>query len=603
VTIHRSLFVALPILAGVTLAVACATNSDNGGGSTIHAGGSPSTGGSDTVSAGSTAIAGNGSGGLNIIVPPSGDGGDPLLGTPMQSPPSKIPDGGDVLGMGFDAGNKTKFDGTPMAAAAPTVAYPLAHALFPGNIAPVEIHLKKTVATQTIARVNFHVMGFDLNFYDTCLAAEQDPMGCVLTLPAAVCSKLGDANYFGTLTTTIRLADATGGNIGEVALDDVSWTYNHLSGGLYYWTTINGGTSETEIRRYNFADAGGKPETYWAQNPDSPALTGSKIPLDQTGPHACMGCHAISRDGTKIGLSFGGSKPAAFELVDVASKKPIASKLDTTAGYAVMTTFSPDNSRMINSFQGKLLLRSADMTLTDVGEIGMADTAEPKSHPFWSPTGDSVAFVSFNFTATADVPTPTGDLVQDSQIWIAPSDGKAVTGPAKQLVPRVAGKSSYYPAISDDGKFVVFNQSSCTAPNNIGDWGGKPCDGYSDISARLMMVPASGGAPVDLGRANGDGLLTNSWPRWSPDHGEFNKQTIYWIAFSSRRPYGLRLTGASDTKPQLWFAAVRATPGQPLQADPSFAPIWLPAQDDDMKNPTGNHIPQWVQTIIPIDVR
>ena len=35
------------------------------------------------------------------------------------------------------------------------------------------------------------------------------------------------------------------------------------------------------------------------------------------------------------------------------------------------------------------------------------------------------------------------------------------TGAAKLLVPRVAGKSSYYPAISDDGKFVVFNQSSC----------------------------------------------------------------------------------------------------------------------------------------------
>ncbi|HWZ90907.1 MAG TPA: hypothetical protein VNW92_18725, partial [Polyangiaceae bacterium] len=504
---------------------------------------------------------------------------------------------------GFDMANKTKFDGAPSAAAAPTVAYPNAHSLFPANLAPVEIHLKKTVATQTIARVTFHVTGFDLVFYDTCAAAEQDPNGCVLTIPAAVCKTLGDANYFGALTTTIRLADAAGANVGEATLDDVSWTYNRLSGGLYYWTTSSTGVSQTEIRRYNFADAGGKPETYWSQTPDSPALTGSNVPPDQAGAHACMGCHAISHDGTKIALSFGGSLPAAFELIDVASKTPIAQRLDTTTGFASMTSFSPDNSRIINEYHGKLLLRDANAMLTDVSELFATDTTEPKSHPFWSPLGDAITFVSFNFTASAAVPAPTGDLVQDSQIWIAPSDGMTASGPAKLLVPRVAGKSSYYPAISDDGKFVVFNQSSCTAPMNIGSWGAGPCDGYSDLSARLMVVPAAGGTPVDLTRANGDGNLTDSWPRWSPDHGQFMKQQIYWVAFASRRAYGLRLVGASDTEPQLWFAAVRATPGQALELDPSFAPVWLPQQNDDMTHPTGNHTPQWVQKFVEIVVK
>ncbi|HTA93286.1 MAG TPA: hypothetical protein VK745_27100 [Polyangiaceae bacterium] len=598
---NRSLFLAIPIISGALLAFACSAG--KGSGSSVMQT-SPGTGGTGSAGTGQTLAMAGSSGTVDIIVSPQPDGGEMLGMGDTTPPPSAIPAGGDVLGTTFDPANKTLFSGSPSAAAAPTVVYPLSHALFPANLAPVEIHLKRTVQTQTIARVNFHVDGFDLNFYDTCAPAEQDPTGCVLTLPAAVCKTLGDANYFGPLTTTILLADSAGANVGQATLTDVSWTYAQLSGGLYYWTTSSVGASQTEIRRYNFANAaGGTPETYWSQDPDSPALTGSNVPPDQAGPHACMGCHAISRDGSKIALSFGGSLPAAFELIDVASKTPIAQRLDTTTGYASMTTFSPDNSRLINEYHGKLLLRTADANLTDVSELFAADTTEPKSHPFWSPTGDSIAFVSFDFTATAAVPAPTGDLVLNSQIWIAPSDGQSATGAAKLLVPRIAGKSSYYPAISDDGKFVVFNQSSCSAPMNIGSWGSDPCDGYSDLSARLLAVPASGGTPVDLTQANGDGNLTNSWPRWSPDHGMFNKQQIYWVAFASRRAYGLRLAGASDTEPQLWFAAVRATPGQPLEVDPSFAPVWLPNQDDDMTQPTGNHTPQWVEKVVPIIVK
>ncbi len=599
----KSIFLALPVISGALVVFACSAGKAPGSAVSTTPDGAAGSAGS--ASQGAAGTASGTAGTTSIIVAPQPDGGDEM-GTSGDTtpPPTALPAGGDELGTGFDMANKGMFNGTPDPAAAPTVAYPLAHALFPANLAPVEIHLKKTVATQSIARVNFHVQGFDLNFYDTCVAAEQDPMGCVLTIPADVCNTLGNANYFGALTTTIRLADAAGTNLGETTLNDVSWTYNRLSGGLYYWTTSSTGASQTEIRRYNFADAGGKPETYWAQNPDSPMLTGSNVPADQAGPHACMGCHAISRDGSKIALSFGGSLPAAFELIDVASKAPIAARLDTTTGYASMTTFSPDNTRLINEYHGKLLLRSADASLTDVSELFASDTTEPKSHPFWSPTGDSIAFVSFDFTASAAVPAPTGDLVENSQIWIAPSDGQTATGAAKLLVPRAAGKSSYYPAISDDGKFVVFNQSSCSAPMNIGSWGSDPCDGYSDLSARLMVVPADGsGPPVDLTVANGEGNLTNSWPRWSPDHGEFNKQQIYWVAFASRRAYGLRLQGASDTEPQLWFAAVRATPGQALELDPSFAPVWLPSQDDDMKNPTGNHTPQWVEKFVKIVVK
>ena len=177
-----------------------------------------------------------------------------------------------------------------------------------------------------------------------------------------------------------------------------------------------------------------------------------------------------------------------------------------------------------------------------------------------------------------------------------------ITGPAKVLVPRAAGKTHHYPSISPDGKWVVFNESGCDGPMTKNGWGDDPCDGYNDVSARLVTIAADGGPTLNSGRANADGPWTSSWPRYSPDMGAYRQRKIYWVAFSSRRPYGLRLEGAHDdsVKPQIWFAAVLAEPVEG-SADPSFAPVWLPNQNEDMQNPSGNHAPQWVERAIPIE--
>ena len=254
-------------------------------------------------------------------------------------------------------------------------------------------------------------------------------------------------------------------------------------------------------------------------------------------------------------------------------------------------------------------LRSADSTLASLstGLMTSAISSEKLSHPFWSPTGNLFAFVSWVPSAT-DIQQDhiTGDMVQGAQIWTSPSDGTQLTGTPTLLVPREAGVTSYYPAISDDDKFVVFNQSSCSGPaNNPTSWGSGACDGYNDISARLFVVPSTGGTPVALTNANGGDApeTTNSWPRWSPDHGTFRGKTLYWVAFSSRRQYGLSLAsgaGSDATKPQLWFAAIAIDPTAPLTTDPSFAPFWLPGQDPDLAGPRGNHTPAWTAKAVLI---
>ena len=97
------------------------------------------------------------------------------------------------------------------------------------------------------------------------------------------------------------------------------------------------------------------------------------------------------------------------------------------------------------------------------------------------------------------------------------------------------------------------------------------------------------GAVTDLTLANQEG--GNSWPKWSPFIQMHRGRTILWLTFSSRRAYGWRLNAGQTA--QIWMAAFdpeKALAGE----EPSYAAFWLPFQDIA----TGNHIAQWVPTVV-----
>jgi hypothetical protein len=222
--------------------------------------------------------------------------------------------------------------------------------------------------------------------------------------------------------------------------------------------------------------------------------------------------------------------------------------------------------------------------------------------PYWSLDGRKIAFVGWQPSQNGAGSSNTGDVVRGGEIFVADADGTAPTADPKLLVPRVQGRTETYPALSDDSALVAFTETRCDGPPTMGPYGNDPCDGYDDPSAKVRLVASAGGAPVDLARANGTDTWTNSWPRFSPKHGTFRGQSLYWLTFSTRRPYGLRLAGSNNgaTHPQLWVAAVVLDPKAGPSGDPSFAPVWIPGQNTDMANPTGNHVPQWVSEYVPI---
>jgi hypothetical protein len=397
-----------------------------------------------------------------------------------------------------------------------------------------------------------------------------------------------------------RAVASDGSALAESPAIALAWALTPLTGGLYYWTTISPSQNQgaTGIGRYDFRGDLSKPQIVY---------TDKGSPADHNNGGTCIGCHAITHDGTRMALTIGGSSPSDWMLLDIGSLTRVALRNQGPDGFATETTFSPDGSRMVNMYRGELTLRGTNASLTTQGPILTQSVAEKKTDAFWSLSGKLFTFVGwepglFGAPLATDPLGLDGDLKTGGQIWIAPSDGTTIVDQAKPLVPRATGVTSFYPCISDDDALLVFNQSSCSGPSTSYGYGDGPCDGYADASARLWVIAPSGGAPTALDRASGPPNSMSSWPRFSPDHGTFRGSRLYWIAFSSERPYGLQLNGGPALKPQLWFAAIAIPEGQEIvvPGDPSFSPVWLPAQNPDQSAPNGNHVPQWVSTVVAI---
>jgi hypothetical protein len=451
--------------------------------------------------------------------------------------------GAVVIAPGTPPDAPSKFGGAPDQSFAPDTVYPPDGALVPPNLSELEIQWHPGQAD--LFEIGLTGDALNLLIYTVCVPAGD---GCALEPDQNSWNLLSNAARGGSVQITIRGTSMNGGGVGTSSPRTLSFAEEDMKGGLYYWAASSGG-----IYRYDFGLRNQKGESFY-----TPQMAGGV---------ECVGCHALSRDGSRIAVGFN-TPGSQIREVDVATRKTI---FDVGNGFGIngsdYETLLADASKIVTTESGGLTVRDATTgnVLSGMPALANADM------PDFSPDGKSVVFARGASSCMFGLCEMLS--VQNAGIFTASFNGTTF-GKEQQLV--APGPNNYYPSYSPDGAFVAFNRAAG--------------DSYNATDARLMIVSSSGGAPVDIMSSNG---AQASWPKWAPFIHHFNGGTIMWLSFSSTRPYGLRQPmemGAPAS--QLWFVPVQV---EKLQSgtDPGFPPLWLPFQDVT----TGNHIAQWVEKI------
>jgi hypothetical protein len=347
---------------------------------------------------------------------------------------------------------------------------------------------------------------------------------------------IGESNAGLTITSTLSA------RIGEqvTVKDSQSMSVQDLeaTGSIIYWTPTAQGLMEIP-----YGEA-----------------ARSFLTITETGH--CVGCHAISSEGMVAFVYDSSSSPLGMKTIDgLVDVIPY-----DTAGNANYKTFSPDGSMLLTNLDGVLSL--FDGITGAYLSSPTIDNATWVNNMDWAPDDSYLVFI--------DSPSAAHDLTfSGGTIKRAEHLGGGAFGPAEDIAsvadldPTYGFTTIYYPAVSPDSRWVMFNASTG--------------DTYDDPDATLFVVPIEGGTPIELAKANITASMGNSLPKWAPATAG---DDVWWFAFASRRLYGSITSGNH----QIWlssFDPTKAVTGD----DPSSVAIWLSNQD----SAHSNHIPLWVE--------
>ena len=284
------------------------------------------------------------------------------------------------------------------------------------------------------------------------------------------------------------------------------------------------------------------------------------LSMNNTGE--CIGCHAVSSDGT-LAITWGSwdgfvmdESVRTLGLLDLDTMEWRASHPDLI--YSTYKTFSPDSQRLLTVSNGSMWLNDA----ADGQRIAAVEHDLPVTQPVWSPDGSEVTFVVVDGDWYDDYRFQGAYLARMADL------GDGTFGPPEPLYVPPDGGTAYFPSYSPDGEWTLFVQSA----ENVS---------HLPHDAGLYVIPAEGGEPIHLDAAS-RGHAVNTWPNWAP----LPDDDIMWIAFTAKRNYGNR----ADDMLQIWIAgfdAERARAGE----DPSWSAFWYPDQDAG----EANHLPFWLE--------
>lgn len=282
------------------------------------------------------------------------------------------------------------------------------------------------------------------------------------------------------------------------------------------------------------------------------------FPADSS-PAACVGCHAISRDGARMAMTLDGASGRGA-VVDFAEGR--AMPMGSATQRWSSATFTPDGDKL-------LAVEAGQLKLFDVESGTMAhafETTYVTGNPEISPDGSKLV--------TVEAPEGADWQFAEAQVVVRSfnADGLSI-GDARVVLPVTNGVQSYYPSWSPDGKWLAVTRAAGNS--------------YANQSAEVFVVSADGKhGPFAI--SGGEG---GSWARWMPYETTLDGEVMYFLSFTSTRAFGRQLEAGHE---QLWIA-----PFFPLHASEGVGPITGPAFRAPWQSLTAeNHNAQWATSIV-----
>ncbi|MCS6913103.1 MAG: hypothetical protein RMK29_01785 [Myxococcales bacterium] len=482
-----------------------------------------------------------------------------------------------------------RFGGPLTATKAPTLLYPPSGAVLPQNLGRMVVQWLAQGGTD-LFEVRLRAELLDLRIYTTSPRR--------LTLSDEDMTLLTDAGLFGPVTLEVRGGNRTGDGSHGTSLPASLRAATAIIGATYYFATPRPGGAQG-IWRHSWVAGTGTATPYLTEQS---GITGRR----------CVGCHALSRDGGFLSVSHNQDQLASGSLLNV--------RLGTAHFVA------PQLRWMFSSLSGTgeeaIVAGGGVFTLikTDMGSGGEPVPVGPTTPtlavmPVLSPDGQRIVYVRGQQLAGQS----EAHIVRGNLHVIERQGGSFGAPRDLVLVPATGFENNYYPALSPDSQWVLFNRVS---PTSLA-----ASDSYDNVAAALFAVPLDRSLPpIRLNQAN-DTFATqnpnvranasNSYPAFLPSPCMLDGRPVYFFTFASRRDHGVEVTrngtgpraagattrvlgptAAQDVTLNGWNQQIWLSLFDPARAaqglDPSTPALWLPFQSPL----SSNHMAVSVQALL-----
>lgn len=329
-----------------------------------------------------------------------------------------------------------------------------------------------------------------------------------------------------------------------------------LRGAIYYWTTSGAG----QMARINPG--------------------GSWEPLNGG---ACMGCHAVSSDGTTLVASWEGQPTIDNDnRAWVSFDLPAGTVRKISNRFAGNVAVNNDGKYVVFGSQTLKLAETATGTEfpnSGLESLPLLPGMNGLMTPAFSPDGLHLTavegagnwyhnlmngrLVTMDFDPTTQKFSNYKGLVNASEY---PAGQKAIA----------------YPSYAPDSKWIAYHVSDYATGCDV-----QGCDDFATQIGAIGMQNVDGSPAMTLeALSNGPPNAADRNRAFEPTFNPIERGGYFWVVFTSMRDYGHRITGTPNNgKKRLWVAAIDKNP-QP-GTDPSHPAFFLEGQNEATTNMRG----------------